>query len=46
MYKTIKVNGKAYRVNTAKAAAALIGITGIVSWVYLIALLEKAVLLG
>ena len=46
MSRTFTLKGKRYRVNTAKAAAALIGITGIVSWVYLIALLEKAVLLG
>ena len=46
MSRTFTFKGRRYRLNISQAAAALVGIAGISAWIYVIAVLEKAVLLG
>ena len=46
MQRTFTLKGRRYRVNLKKTASALIGLAGLGLWVYVIAVLEKAVLLG
>lgn len=46
MSKSFTFKGRRYRLNVSQAAAALVGIVGISAWIYVIAVLEKAVLLG
>lgn len=46
MQKTFTLKGRRYRVDLKKAASALIGVAGFGLWAYVIAVLEKAVLLG
>ena len=46
MQKTFTLKGRRYRVDLKKAASALIGFAGLGLWVYVIAFLERAVLLG
>ena len=46
MSRTFTLNGRRYRIDLKKTAAALVGIAGISAWIYVIAVLEKAVLLG
>lgn len=46
MQRTFTLKGRRYRVDLKKAASALIGVAGLAIWVYVIAILEKAVLLG
>lgn len=46
MSKTFTVKGHRYRVDLKKTASALIGVAGLGLWIYVIAVLEKAVLLG
>lgn len=46
MQRTFTLKGRRYRVDLKKAATALIGFAGLCIGVYVIAVLEKAVLLG
>ena len=46
MSRTFTLKGKKYRIDVKKAASALIGVAGLAAWLYVIAILEKAVLLG
>lgn len=46
MSKSFTFKGRRYRLNISQAAAALIGLAGFGLWIYVIAVLEKAVLLG
>ncbi len=46
MSRTFTLKGRKYRVDLKKAASALIGVAGLGLWIYVIAVLEKAVLLG
>lgn len=46
MSKTFTVKGRRYRVDLKKTASAIIGLAGFCLWIYVIAFLERAVLLG
>lgn len=46
MQRTFTLNGRRYRVDLKKTASALIGLAGFCLWIYVILILEKAVLLG
>lgn len=46
MQKTFTLKGRRYRVDLKKAASALIGVAGFGLWIYVILILERAVLLG
>ena len=46
MQRTFTLKGRRYRVNLKKAASALIGLAGFGLWIYVIAFLGRAVLLG
>lgn len=46
MSRTFTLKGRRYRIDLKKTAAALVGVIGISAWIYVIAVLEKAVLLG
>lgn len=46
MQRTFTLKGRRYRLNISQAASALIGLAGFGLWIYVIVVLEKAVLLG
>lgn len=46
MQRTFTLKGRRYRVDLKKTASALIGVAGLCVWIYVILILERAVLLG